>query len=293
MNAIPALVAGVKEIVAVVPPQGVTDAVLAACALSGVTRIFRVGGAQAMAALAFGTATIPRVDKIVGPGNRFVAEAKRQVVGQVGIDMIAGPTEALIVADGTADPAGSRRPDRPGRARRGRDELVRHHGRATCGRDPGGAGSALEGAPRPPSPVPRWSGTASWSWCRQCGTPSRWRTSGPPSTSRSWAKGRSGSPAAFGTRAPSFWATTARSRSAIIWPARATSFPPGDGALRLTTGRVRLREAEQHHPLFRSASGRRRRRDHRVGGGGRPVRAWRGVRIRVAGGGAARRRDSR
>jgi len=105
MNAVPALVAGVKEIVAVVPPQGVTDLVLAACALCGVTRIFRIGGAQAVAALAFGTATVPRVDKIVGPGSRWVAEAKRQVVGQVGIDMIAGPTEILIVADGSALPA--------------------------------------------------------------------------------------------------------------------------------------------------------------------------------------------
>jgi histidinol dehydrogenase len=105
MNAVPAVVAGVKEIVAVVPPQGVTDLVLAACALSGVTRIFRIGGAQAVAALAFGTATVPRVDKIVGPGNRWVAEAKRQVVGQVGIDMIAGPTEVLIIADGSASPA--------------------------------------------------------------------------------------------------------------------------------------------------------------------------------------------
>ena len=105
MNAVPALVAGVQEIIAVVPPQGVTDAVLAACALSGVTRIFRIGGAQAVAALAYGTATVPRVDKIVGPGNRWVAEAKRQVVGQVGIDMIAGPTEVLILADATARPA--------------------------------------------------------------------------------------------------------------------------------------------------------------------------------------------
>ena len=105
MNAVPALVAGVQEIIAVVPPTGVTDVVLAACALSGVTRIFRVGGAQAVAALAFGTATVPRVDKIVGPGNRWVAEAKRQVVGQVGIDMIAGPTEVLIIADATASPA--------------------------------------------------------------------------------------------------------------------------------------------------------------------------------------------
>ena len=102
MNAVPALVAGVQEIIAVVPPQGVTDVVLAACALSGVTRVFRVGGAQAIAALAFGTRTIPRVDKIVGPGNRWVAEAKRQVVGRVGIDMVAGPTEVLIVADATA-----------------------------------------------------------------------------------------------------------------------------------------------------------------------------------------------
>ena len=105
MNAVPALVAGVQEIVAVVPPQGVTDVVLAACALSGVTRIFRIGGAQAIAALAYGTATIPRVDKIVGPGNRWVAEAKRQVVGQVGIDMIAGPTEVVVLADHTARPA--------------------------------------------------------------------------------------------------------------------------------------------------------------------------------------------
>ena len=104
MNALPALVAGVREIVAVVPPQGVTDLVLAACALSGVTRVFRIGGAQAVGALAFGTATVPRVDKIVGPGNRWVAEGKRQVVGQVGIDMIAGPTEVLIIADATASP---------------------------------------------------------------------------------------------------------------------------------------------------------------------------------------------
>jgi histidinol dehydrogenase len=104
MNAVPALVAGVQEIIAVVPPGGVTDAVLAACALSGVTRVFRVGGAQAIAALAYGTRTIPRVDKIVGPGSRWVAEAKRQVVGRVGIDMIAGPTEVLIVADQTAQP---------------------------------------------------------------------------------------------------------------------------------------------------------------------------------------------
>ena len=104
MNAGPARVAGVGEIIAVVPPAGVTDAVLAACALAGVSRIFRIGGAQAVAALAFGTETIPRVDKVVGPGNKWVAEAKRQVVGVVGIDMIAGPTEVLILADDSADP---------------------------------------------------------------------------------------------------------------------------------------------------------------------------------------------
>jgi len=104
MNALPALVAGVQEIIAVVPPHGITDVVLAACALSGVIRVFRIGGAQAIAALAYGTQTVPRVDKIVGPGNRWVVEAKRQVVGQVGIDMLAGPTEVVIIADQTARP---------------------------------------------------------------------------------------------------------------------------------------------------------------------------------------------
>lgn len=104
MNVIPARVAGVREVIAVTPPAGITDAVLAACAIAGVTRLFRVGGAQACAALAFGTATIPRVDKVVGPGNRWVAEAKRQLAGLVGIDMIAGPTEVLVIADDAADP---------------------------------------------------------------------------------------------------------------------------------------------------------------------------------------------
>ena len=103
MNAVPAVVAGVRDIIAVTPPGGfLTDAVLAACELAGVTRLFRIGGAQAVGALAWGTATVPRVDKIVGPGNRWVAEAKRQVVGQVGIDSIAGPTELLVLADDSA-----------------------------------------------------------------------------------------------------------------------------------------------------------------------------------------------
>ena len=107
MNAVPAVVAGVEEIIAVTPPQGITDAVLAACALAGVNRLFRVGGAQGIGALAYGTATIPRVDKIVGPGNKWVAEAKRQVAGPVGIDMIAGPTEVVIIADSRAGSGGA------------------------------------------------------------------------------------------------------------------------------------------------------------------------------------------
>jgi histidinol dehydrogenase len=106
MNALPARVAGVKEIVAVSPPHagGEPPALLAAAYIAGVDRIHRVGGAQAVAALAYGTTTIPRVDKIVGPGNIYVATAKRLVSGIVGIDMIAGPSEVLIVADQHADP---------------------------------------------------------------------------------------------------------------------------------------------------------------------------------------------
>ena len=106
MNAVPAKVAGVGEIVMVVPtPGGVRNpVVLAAAAVAGVDRIFTIGGAQAIGALAFGTATVPAVDKIVGPGNAYVAAAKRRVFGKVGIDMIAGPSEILVIADGSADP---------------------------------------------------------------------------------------------------------------------------------------------------------------------------------------------
>ncbi|HET7041602.1 MAG TPA: histidinol dehydrogenase [Gemmatimonadales bacterium] len=103
MSAIPAKVAGVREVVAVTPEGSVTDAVLAACLLAGVDHLYQVGGAPAIAALAAGTATIPRVDKIVGTGDRWVREAKRQVAGEVGIDMVGGPTEVLIIADATAD----------------------------------------------------------------------------------------------------------------------------------------------------------------------------------------------
>ena len=106
MNAIPAKVAGVPELVMVVPtPDGeVNGMVLAAAAIAGVDRVFAIGGAQAVAALAYGTATIPAVDKIVGPGNAYVAMAKRMVFGKVGIDMIAGPSEILVICDGQTDP---------------------------------------------------------------------------------------------------------------------------------------------------------------------------------------------
>ncbi|WP_129124740.1 histidinol dehydrogenase [Geomonas oryzae] len=106
MNAVPAKVAGVGEIVMVVPtPGGETNPhVLVAAKLSGVDRVFRIGGAQAVAALAYGTATVPRVDKITGPGNIYVATAKKLVFGQVGIDMIAGPSEILVINDGSGNP---------------------------------------------------------------------------------------------------------------------------------------------------------------------------------------------
>lgn len=107
MNAVPARVAGVGEIIMVAPSPGgeISPHVLVAAKLSGVDRIFRIGGAQAVAALAYGTATIPRVDKITGPGNIYVATAKKLVFGQVGIDMIAGPSEILVINDGSGNPA--------------------------------------------------------------------------------------------------------------------------------------------------------------------------------------------
>ena len=106
MNTVPAKVAGVKEIIMVVPtPRGErNDLVLAAARIAGVNRVFTIGGAQAVAALAYGTRTIPQVDKIVGPGNAYVAAAKRRVFGVVGIDMVAGPSEILVICDGGTDP---------------------------------------------------------------------------------------------------------------------------------------------------------------------------------------------
>ena len=106
MNALPAKIAGVREIIMVVPTPGgeKNPLVLAAAALAGVDRVFGIGGAQAIGALAYGTSTVPQVDKIVGPGNAYVAAAKRRVFGVVGIDMVAGPSEILIVCDGSTDP---------------------------------------------------------------------------------------------------------------------------------------------------------------------------------------------
>lgn len=108
MNAIPALIAGCREVAITTPPGKdgkINPAILAAARIAGVTKIYKMGGAQAVAALAYGTETVTKVDKIVGPGNAFVAEAKRQVFGRVAIDMIAGPSEILVVADGKSNPA--------------------------------------------------------------------------------------------------------------------------------------------------------------------------------------------
>lgn len=107
MDAVPAKIAGVSEIIMVTPPNKegrVNPYILAAAKIAGVTSVYKIGGAQAVAALAFGTESVPKVDKIVGPGNAFVAEAKKQVFGQVGIDMIAGPSEVLVLADGKSNP---------------------------------------------------------------------------------------------------------------------------------------------------------------------------------------------
>ena len=108
MDSIPAKIAGCRQLVMVTPPQRdgkVNPAILSAASIAGVDRVFRIGGAQAIAALAFGTESVPRVDKIVGPGNAYVAEAKKQVFGRVAIDMIAGPSEVLVVSDAGSDPA--------------------------------------------------------------------------------------------------------------------------------------------------------------------------------------------
>ncbi len=275
MNAVPALVAGVPEIVAVVPPQGVTDMVLAACALAGVTRIFRIGGAQAVAALAFGTATVPRVDKIVGPGNRWVAEAKRQVAGQVGIDMVAGPTEILIIADRSASPARIAA-DLIAQAEHDEDAVgwcVTTHA-AIADALPAALEAALAAAPR--AAIAR----------------AALERNGlvivvPDMRDAIEVANR---------RAPEHLEILAEGAERIVGerPARRRHLPgrlyPGAGRRLhrraqpraphrrnrppLVPARgLRLRQANQHHRILAGAAGRRRRRDHRAGGGGGTVRA--------------------
>jgi hypothetical protein len=153
MNALPARVAGVRELVMTSPtPPGEGNAlVLAAAHLAGVDRVFAIGGAQAIAALAYGTATVPRVDKIVGPGNAYVAAAKRQVFGAVGIDLIAGPSEILVICDGQTDPEWVALDlFSQGRARRGRagDPAFARRRLSRCGAGRGRAAPAADAEAR-------------------------------------------------------------------------------------------------------------------------------------------------
>ena len=257
----------------------------------GVTRIFRVGGAQAIAALAYGTTTIPRVDKIVGPGNRWVAEAKRQVVGEVGIDMIAGPTEVLIIADATARPARVAADlDRAGGARRGRRLLVRHDRRGAGRRASGGAGEALATAPRA-------------AIAREVARAER--------AHRAGARMRDAIEVA-NRRAPEHLEIVAEGAERIAASVRHagaiflgddTPEPVGDyiagpesrpahgrhRALRLAARRLRLRQAHQRDPLHAAPGWRRRRGHHRAGRGRRAV----GHAEAVGCGWPTRRRDGR
>ena len=266
MNAVPAVVAGVRDIIAVTPPGGfLTDAVLAACLLAGVTRLFRIGGAQAVAALAYGTETVPRVDKIVGPGSRWVAEAKRQVVGMVGIDSIAGPTELLVIADDSTDAArvaadliaqaehdedasawcvttsdgtgrraaGSTRsgtPPRPTRGHRARLARAERHGdrRADDRRCHRRRQPASARAPRDPGARPRHRGGQH---------PSR-RRHLPRAASR-----------------PSRWATTSPARATSCRPAARRAMPPRSGSTTSSSARASSSTARHgSQPTHRTSS---------------------------------------
>ena len=230
MNCIPAKIAGVDEIVMTTPASGgaVSPVILAAAKIAGVDRVFRVGGAQAVAALAYGTETVPQVDKIVGPGNAFVAEAKRQVFGQVAIDMIAGPSEILVVSDGKSDPKwmaadllSQAEHDRLATAILITDSMALARGRAGRGRAPAGCPPARGDSPRGhrgkrQDNRHRHASPRRWRWP----TPSRpstwsWRWTSP---SPGWAWS--------GTRAASSSAATAPSRWATTSPARTTPCPP-------------------------------------------------------------------
>ena len=218
MNVIPAHVAGVAEIVMVVPtPGGARNPlVLAAAHLAGVTRAFAIGGAQAIAALAYGTATIPAVDKICGPGNAYVAAAKRRVFGAVGIDMIAGASEVLVIADAQRQPRlGRDGPLRAGRARRARAVDPRHARRrdARRGRGERAATDRGDAAARDHRGVARRAAARS----SRCATSTRRARSRTASRRSTWSS-RSPIPRACcrrsATRARSSWGTTRRRRSA-------------------------------------------------------------------------------
>ena len=262
MNAVPAKVAGVGEVIMVVPMPGgeVNPHVLAAARLAGVDRIFKVGGAQAVAALAYGTESVPRVDKITGPGNIYVATAKKQVFGRVDIDMIAGPSEILVINDGSGE-AAHIAADLLGQAEH--DELAssvlvttsEDDGRRRCGsrlkcswrscrgrRSPGNR-SILTGRSFSPaiwmkrSPSPTASPPSIWSW--------RWPIPSPFCR-------ESGMPGRFS------WGITRPKRPAIIWPGRTIpcrpAAPPVSSRPCRWTISSRNRASSPSPPLASSAS---------------------------------------
>ena len=243
MNAVPAKVAGVPRLVMVVPAPGgvLPPLVLAAAKLAGVDEIYRVGGAQAVAALAYGTATIAPVAKIVGPGNAYVAAAKRIVFGKVGIDMIAGPSEVLILADRTGN-AGldRRRSSGAGRARRERAGDPGHRRRSTRrrgrtrGREPAGAACPRQGRRRVVARFRRGDSraTASTKRCRWS-TPSRrsiWK-SPPPMPSGSPERIRNAGAIFIGAHTPEAIGDYVAGSNHVLPTARSARFSSGLGVL--------------------------------------------------------------
>ncbi|APD08549.1 histidinol dehydrogenase [Thermus brockianus] len=215
MSVVPAKVAGVGEVVVASPPR-VHPGVLAAAWVAGADRLFAMGGAQAIAALAYGTRRVPRVDKIVGPGNAYVVAAKRQVFGAVGIDGLAGPTETLIVADGSASPR-LLAADLLAQAEHGPDSepWLLSPDRALLEKVEAELFRQLQDLPGGRLPGRPWSGVG---WCRPrtWRRPSPWPTSTPPSTSAwpwptpfpGWAGCRTPVGSSWGRVAPRPWGTT-------------------------------------------------------------------------------------
>ena len=230
MDSIPAKIAGCPQLVMVTPPGAngkVNPVILAAAKIAGVDRIFKVGGAQAVAGLAYGTETLPKVDKIVGPGNAYVAEAKKQVFGRVAIDMIAGPSEILVVADGTCNPK-IVAADMLSQAEH--DKMAS----AVLVTDSGELAKAVQAELErqipllPRSEIARASidSNARSSWRKIWIWPSTLPTKSPPSIwNCAWTR-----PSIIWTGCaapvPSFWARTARKHWAIISPALTTPCPP-------------------------------------------------------------------